>query len=105
MAKPNKAVLALKSTLAKSSTNPPLHEAVGVFVAALLEHDPDRVFTVVDVVNWASEYKRIDGSVELPDEMFNTYSLGKYLKACSGELGIVSAGSYGNRAVWGLKNG
>jgi len=105
MAKPSKAVLALESVLASSDTNQPMNEAIGTFVGALKAVDPDRVFTVLDIVAWASEYKRQDPNADLPDELFNTYSLGKYLKARYSELGIISAGTYGNRQVWGLDNG
>lgn len=104
MAKPSKAILAMQSIVKQSSTNQPVDEAIGVFIAALKETDPDRVFTVTDVTTWATEYRRLGGETLLPDELFNTYSLGRYLKASYETLGIESQGTYGNKQVWGLKN-
>ncbi len=105
MAKPNKAVQAMQSLMKLSSTNQPLNDAISVFIAALKETDPDRVFTVIDITTWATEYRRLDGEISLPDELFNTYSLGKYLKSNHEPLGLEPQGTYGNRQVWGLKNG
>ncbi len=105
MAKPNAAVQAMQNTLEQSSTNQNLNEAINLFVTALKEVNSDRVFTVLDIASWAAEYRRLEGTVVLPEEMFNTYSLGKYLKASQEVLGIESQGTYGNRQVWGLKNG
>lgn len=101
---PNKAAEVLRATLISSTTNQPMDEAIGIFVNALKEVDPDRLFTVVDIVSWATEYRRQDPDVKLPDELFNSYSLGKYLKGSCNELGISPQGTYGNRQVWGLKH-
>ncbi len=104
MGKPSKAVLAMQSVIERSSTNQPMNEAIGTFVEALRETNPDRVFTVIDITAWATEYIRLEGEVTFPDELFNAYSLGRYLKASFEVLGIEPQGTYGNRQVWGLKN-
>ncbi len=102
--KPDSAALAMQSMLTKGSTNVPLDETILLFVDALKEIDQDRVFTVVDMKDWAAEYQRLENK-ELPQEFFNSYALGKYLKAGHERLGLEPQGTYGNRQVWGLKNG
>ncbi len=102
--KPDNASLAMQSVLAKGGTNVSLDATILLFVEALKEVDQDRVFTVVDMKDWASEYQRLE-SKELPPEFFNSYALGKYLKAGHERLGLEPQGTYGNRQVWGLKNG
>ncbi len=108
MTKPTQAlhaIQALQSSLKRSNVNQPVHDAVTTFIKALQETDPDRVFTVADIGSWATEYVFLEGQDALPLEIFNAYSLGKYLKGHSEDLGIAPQGTYGNRQVWGLKSG
>ncbi len=105
MTKPTSAVQALQASLKRTDVNQPLHEAIDTFVEALKETDPDRAFTVADIIAWATEYSLLEGQDVLPKEIRNAYSLGKYLKAHFEYLGITPQGTYGNRQVWGLKSG
>lgn len=74
---------------------------VETFIEALRHSQPSAKFTVQDVRNWAVEYQRIAGQ-ELPEKLFNSYSLGKYLRRNHKKLGLLNLSTYGNRQVYGI---
>lgn len=74
------------------------------FTQAFEEVSPGNPFSVLDIMGWSLRYwailQKADPKVRAPAIFNNAYALGKLLKRNQEELGIQSAGTYGNRAIY-----
>ncbi len=117
MAKPSKPALqAMKETLQTShdvvvlQLDPTIKAHLDTFTQVFEEVSPGNPFSVLDVMNWARKYQAIlaeegkDATVRMPAIFNNAYALGKLLKKSQEELGIQSAGTYGNRAIYTVRS-
>jgi len=102
MSKPNAAAQALQLAKSKQPGSSPIEEVLRKFFEAVREANPDMTFTVIDIRNWAEEYQKLTDE-QLPSNIFNTFSVGRYLNKEHEKLGIQAHGTYGNRCVWALK--
>ena len=84
------------------SHTPKIMEALILFGRIFAELDTTGRFVVRDICNWAEHYYK-QLADELPYILSSTYSLGKFIKTYLEELPFEYLGTYGNRAVYKVK--
>ena len=75
-------------------------ELFKVFAEVFQDMYPGGRFDVTHVMDWISEYAKLDSTITPPQMFLNSYALGKFLMSNQNELGIQYSGSYGNRATY-----
>lgn len=78
-------------------------EYLSIFVSTLRESHPDATFTSTDILRWLELYSESLGEDNnIPQFLFNAYSLGRFIKKNQEELDLIEVGSYANRTVYGI---